>query len=84
MGHVHSWGTFLCSVERAKAFCEPPFALHRLQPKRDRQNGDDAPLRKISADAHGFDSVLAILRFLDFFSVFKETEVFLLQKIESD
>jgi len=28
---------------KIKAFCEHPFALHRQQPEKDKQNGDVVP-----------------------------------------
>jgi len=41
-------------LERAKAFCERPFTLHRHQPEKDKQNFDVAPTGKTSADVHGW------------------------------
>jgi len=38
---------------KGKAFCERPFALHRQQSEKDKQNLDVATPGKISADAHG-------------------------------
>jgi len=40
-------------------FCVRPFALHREQPEKDKQNVDIAPQGKISADAHGNKYFLA-------------------------
>jgi len=36
-------GPFLYGVEGGKAFCERPFALHRQQAEKDKQNVDVAP-----------------------------------------
>jgi len=36
-------------------FCERPFALHRQQTEKDKQNVDFDPPGKISADAHVFN-----------------------------
>jgi len=36
-------GPFLYGVEGGKTFCERPFALHRQQAERDKQNVDVAP-----------------------------------------
>jgi len=43
-------GFCLC-CGKGRAFCERPFALHRQQLERDKQNVDVAP-GKISADTH--------------------------------
>jgi len=45
-------GLFLYGVEGGKTFCERPFALHRQQAEKDKQNVDVAHPGKISADAH--------------------------------
>ena len=42
-------------VEGAKRFCERPFALHRQQAGKDKQNVDVASPAKFSAAAHGGD-----------------------------
>jgi len=38
---------------KGKACCERPFALHRQQPEKDKQNFDVALPEKISTDVHG-------------------------------
>ena len=43
-------------------FCECPFALHRQQPEKGKQNFDVDPHGKISADAHGCTDFDLILR----------------------
>jgi len=48
-------------VERIKAFSERPFALHRQQIEKDKQNCDVAPTGKISADGHAWRLILDAL-----------------------
>ena len=45
--------TFSLWCRKGEAFCVRPFALHRQQPEKDKQNVDFVPPPgKISADAH--------------------------------
>jgi len=53
---AHEHGTLSFGRRKGKAFCQPPFALHRQQFENYEQNVDVCPPGKISADAHG-DSV---------------------------
>jgi len=47
-----TWGISLWCW-KGKAFGERPFALHRQQPEKDKQNVDFTPHGHIFGDAHG-------------------------------
>jgi len=56
-------------------FCVRPFALHRQQPEKDKQNVDFGPPGKISADAHacyatGVGTNILVWRFRNFLKGF--------------